>query len=78
MGAKIDMTGKRYNKLVCLEEVGRQKHHVLWKFQCDCGTVIIARGGDVRQNKTMSCGCYRDQKLISMSVGVKPKERKKK
>ena len=48
MGVAIDMTGKKYNRLTCIEKLDeRQKGHIMWRFKCDCGKVITASGGDV-------------------------------
>jgi len=40
MGRKIDLLGQRFNRLIVLEEAGRNKQgKVLWKCLCDCGKV---------------------------------------
>jgi len=77
MGKLVDISGQRFGKLTCLEMVGRKNGHVQWKFACDCGTVITTRGGDVRQGKTTSCGCYRNERTIQASKGLTSKERKR-
>ena len=55
----IDLTGKRFGRLLCLEAVGRDKRGVLWKCRCDCGTERIVRGMSLRDGNTRSCGCSR-------------------
>lgn len=61
MGAKIDLTGHRYGKLTVLsghDITTNRKHR--WICKCDCGTEIIAIGGDMRSGRQVSCGCVRD------------------
>jgi hypothetical protein len=56
--AKKDETGKRYGKLVVLDEMPvRLKNHVCWRCKCDCGNEKIVRGDLLRQGVTKSCGC---------------------
>lgn len=78
MGVAIDMSGKKYNRLTCIEKLEeRQKGHIMWRFKCDCGKVITARGGDVRQGKTVSCGC-RTIEIGKNNKGKSNEERRKK
>lgn len=69
----IDLTGKRFGKLVVLErnfETQKQKakdgHRDIpyWKCQCDCGTIVSIEGCELRRKTrkngrtgTISCGC---------------------
>lgn len=54
----VDMTGRRYGMLTALRDVGRTKTgKVLWECLCDCGNIINAPAGDIRQGKYVSCGC---------------------
>lgn len=72
----IDLTGKRFERLLVLSECKeRIKNQVLWKCQCDCGTIKDIRGGDLRSGKTISCGCLRDE-IASMCNGVHMDNRK--
>lgn len=63
MPAAIDITGKRYGKLVALEYAGylRTGPHPKrsFRFQCDCGAVVVKTLMDVRQADTISCGCHK-------------------
>ena len=57
------MVGKRFGRLVVVEEAGNNKQGTaLWKCACDCGNQIIVLGGSLRQMTTNSCGCLRTQK----------------
>lgn len=57
----IDLTGKRFGKLV----VTRRAANALggapqWLCECDCGDVCVVRGAHLRYGKTRSCGCLLD------------------
>lgn len=53
-----DLRGEVFGKLVALGPVGQRKNsEVLWQCLCDCGTLIIARGGLLSSGIVRSCGC---------------------
>lgn len=56
MGRIRDLTGKRFGRLVVLEEAGRKNRQVTWKCVCDCGKTVSVRGSDLRGGQK-SCGC---------------------
>ena len=33
----IDLTGKKFDKLMVIEKAPSRKRHVYWKCLCDCG-----------------------------------------
>jgi len=76
MGKLIDISGQKFGRLTCIEMCGRKNGHVQWKFICDCGNVLIARGIDVRQGKTTSCGCRSKEVTSKITKGKSPKVRK--
>ena len=59
MGAFIDLTGKRFGRLVVLERYNQiyTNDHIHWKCKCDCGKESIHRGMILRQGSCNSCGC---------------------
>lgn len=59
----VDITGERYGRLVVIERSGAMNGHVAWKCQCDCGKEHIARSGDLRQGRQISCGCIKKEGL---------------
>lgn len=64
MGKKIDLTRKRFNRLLVVEEAGRDKHNqIMWGVRCDCGTIKIVQGGHLRSCAIQSCGCLRKEIL---------------
>ena len=64
---KIDLTGKRFGKLVVLEDTGRVErvgsnkagYVRVYKGQCDWGDTVIVRGGNLTSGNSMSCGCLK-------------------
>lgn len=59
MGSKIDITGRRFGKLLVLYEEGRNKHkQVLWRCKCDCGNEILSTSTVLLYRNRQSCGCY--------------------
>ncbi|WP_426264876.1 hypothetical protein [Sphingomonas sp. PWP1-2] len=55
---RIDMAGLRYARLLGVDFSHTDRHgHCHWLFACDCGTMIVAHGGNVRAGSTTSCGC---------------------
>ena len=57
-----DLTGKRFGKLVVLEEAGFYKktdgrNARLWKCQCDCGNICLIQHQYLACGDTRSCGC---------------------
>ncbi len=63
---KIDLTGKKFGRLLVLEKAQRPKKakrwantNSWWKVQCDCGTIktLCYANFASRMAKTKSCGC---------------------
>ena len=60
MGKFIDITGKRFGRLVAIKQSGyTSSGNAKWDCVCDCGKETTVASGDLRKNKnnTMSCGC---------------------
>lgn len=61
--AKLDLTGKRFGRLVVLQEHPEQyrspqgKATRRWVCQCDCGTETIVLQNQLTSKRTQSCGC---------------------
>lgn len=67
-----DLTHHRFGKLVVLKRSPTRPAY--WVCQCDCGSVRVVNGGSLKQNKTLSCGCYRAERV---KAPRKIKKRKK-
>lgn len=58
MPGRIEMEGKRYNRLTVLERVENNHLGVIqYLCVCDCGTKKVIRGESLRRGRTKSCGC---------------------
>ena len=69
MPKKIDMTGRPIGRLLVIEECGRDAHgKVLWRCRCECGNEVTVRGSDLRSEKTISCGCYKRERLVETNT----------
>lgn len=53
----IPMIGRRFGRLVVVEEAGRNP--LKWKCECDCGATTCVTGGNLRKGRSQSCGCGR-------------------
>lgn len=60
MSKLIDLTGRRFGRLVALQSESRNEG-VYWLCQCDCGNEKWIRGRALREGKTQSCGCLRNE-----------------
>lgn len=65
MKPMIDMTGQRFGRLVALRYSDKNDGRMAWVCQCDCGTIKEIRGFMLRQGKSKSCGCLRDEKMAA-------------
>jgi hypothetical protein len=60
-----DLTGQRFGKLVALEIVRAPTHkRGFWLCQCDCGNIKVVAARGLKSGKTLSCGCYRKERLF--------------
>lgn len=63
----IDLTGKRFAKLVVLNKVSGDKfHRSMWLCKCDCGKYITAARQRLLKGITKSCGCFKGGKCQSL------------
>lgn len=61
MGVFKDLIGLKVGKLLVIELVERGKKDSLWKCQYDCGNIKVMKGSSIRDKRTKSCGCLRQQ-----------------
>lgn len=68
MGKLIDLTGKKFGRLVVIKRV---ENHISpdgsvfaqWLCECDCGNSVVVFSRNLRNGNTKSCGCYFTEKL---------------
>lgn len=53
----IDISGKKYGRLLVLSYYGTKNRRSQWLCKCDCGKEVIVDGYRLRSGKTKSCGC---------------------
>ena len=56
MGEFVDLTGKRFGKLVVIS-YHHSNNATYWLCQCDCGNTTIVKTGSLNYGSTRSCGC---------------------
>lgn len=55
--ANIDLTGKRFGKLLVLEKAYSKNYRVYWRCLCDCGQETFVPTSNLTRLHTTSCGC---------------------
>lgn len=69
MPKKIDLTGKKFNRLTVIKEVGRDNQgFVTWLCKCDCGNEVVVTGASLRRGNTKSCGCLIHDILVKRNT----------
>lgn len=54
----IDLTNRRFNRLVVLERGQNNKHgRAMWICKCDCGNFKSVTSSDLLNSRVRSCGC---------------------
>lgn len=60
MRTAVDITGKRFGRLVVLRREGSDASGTArWLCLCDCGGEVVSLGTSLRYGTTLSCGCLR-------------------
>jgi len=68
MSKFIDLSGKRFGRLVAIEMTESGAHWNKWKCKCDCGEATIVFGGNLRRGNTLSCGCLQKERASKASL----------
>ena len=62
MSKLIDLTGQRFGRLTVLRRAENTKTgQSQWACKCDCGKQLIVAGQSLRNGRSKSCGCKRDE-----------------
>jgi hypothetical protein len=64
----IDLTGKRFGRLVVISKADRMSNQTAWLCKCDCGNEKVCLGINLKRGKTLSCGCMRTEMIIERSL----------
>lgn len=57
MGKRIDISNKRFERLIAIEVAYIKDNRAYWHCKCDCGNNVIVSGKNLRNGHTKSCGC---------------------
>lgn len=58
----LDITGRRFGRLLVLDRAPSVGRKLAWRCRCDCGVVTIVRADHLRGNRVVSCGCQRSER----------------
>lgn len=58
---KLKLIGKRFGKLVVIEELPTVNNESRWLCQCDCGNLTEATGWILTRGEKQSCGCLKSK-----------------
>lgn len=71
---KIDLTGKRYGRLIVVGEEGKDKAgHLKWQCKCDCGNMTVVSGTNLKSGRIKSCGCLLAETIYKHGYAVNGK-----
>jgi hypothetical protein len=59
---RLDLSGKRFGRLVAQTQAANKGKAVAWNCLCDCGNKTVVRTLGLCQGKTKSCGCLSREK----------------
>jgi hypothetical protein len=60
MSKRLELTGQKFGRLTVVEfAYSNRDSRSYWKCKCDCGIKKNIRGKDLKNNKIISCGCYK-------------------
>ncbi len=59
----VEMTGKRFGRLVVIERNGSIGLCAAWLCRCDCGNTLTVSGALLRRESVKSCGCLKREIL---------------
>ena len=59
MGAFVDLTGERFEKLLVIERADNVNGLTAWLCRCDCGNTKVIQGKMLKRGLAKSCGCLR-------------------
>ena len=68
MSQRIELTGKRFGRLVVKGYAGHPMGHASWLCKCDCGKETIVNGANLKTGHTQSCGCYMHDRIVESST----------
>lgn len=71
MPSPIDLTGKRYGRLVAVAPAAASGRLRKWDCQCDCGSAACVATNKLTSGHTRSCGCLVSEALAQTTHGMR-------
>jgi len=68
-----DLKGKRFGKLLVVEEAEKRNGRIYWLCKCDCGNENEINGCSLKSGGTKSCGCLRLETSLKNALVNKKK-----
>lgn len=59
----VDLTNKRFGKIICIQIIGSKNQCKLWECKCDCGVIFTEQSNYIMANRVTSCGCDHKNKI---------------
>lgn len=73
MSRVIEMVGKRFGRLTVVSQAPILSwKNRRWHCVCDCGNRIAVAGGDLRNGRSQSCGCLRQERITTHGMSRTP------
>lgn len=69
----INLTGKRFGRLIVLGDSGKKDNwgKIFWTCRCSCGNIAKVHSSNLRHGQTKSCGCLRTENCQRMNNSKK-------
>jgi hypothetical protein len=65
----VDLSGKRFTRLIVVTFAGKINGHRCWNVVCDCGVEKVVRGEALLNGRTQSCGCLQKERTTCDIAG---------
>ena len=72
---RINLSGKKFGRLLVIKKADTLNGHVRWHCKCDCGNECVVHGSALRSGNTKSCGCYRTENAKNLYSGVRQNDK---
>lgn len=70
MPKPIDITGKRFGRLIATQKDGFRNNKTYWECTCDCGNKVTIQYYSLVSGNSRSCGCLRREKPNHLTHGM--------
>lgn len=63
----IDITGQKFERWTVIKPT-KNKNGIMWKCVCECGNIGIVQGGSLRNRRSKSCGCLKNDIVRQITI----------